>query len=83
MIMMECDMNLSEIKNLINEGYKEVTQKFYQQADKSEVDKLINTFRDLVNRNQLQGNEKNIDWWGKQGFEKFKDKVEFQASQKT
>lgn len=80
---MECVMNLTEIKNLINEGYKEVKQKFYQQADKTEVDKLIDVFRDLVNRNQLQGNEKNIDWWGKQGFEKFKEKVEFQASQKS
>lgn len=76
-------MRLKDVENIILEGYKEVTQKFYQSADKQQVDEVIAKFKTLVNRNQLQGNEKNIDWWGKQGWEKFKEKVEFQSQQKT
>lgn len=76
-------MRLKDVENIILEGYKEVTQKFYQSADKQQVDEVIAKFKTLVNRNQLQGNEKNIDWWGKQGWEKFKEKVDFQSQQKT
>lgn len=76
-------MRLKDVENIILEGYKDVTQKFYQSAEKQQVDEVIAKFKTLVNRNQLQGNEKNIDWWGKQGWEKFKEKVEFQSQQKT
>lgn len=66
------------------EGYKEVTQKFAQEADPETVSKAVAVYKDLVNRNQVQGNERNIDWWGKQGwtqFQKFVNAKRQQSSQ--
>ena len=50
----------------IFEGYKEVTQKYITSgADPSKVKTAIDQYRELVNRNQVAGDERNIDWWGK------------------
>ena len=50
----------------ITEGYKEVTQKYITSgADPSKVKTAIDQYKELVNRNQASGNEKDIDWWGK------------------
>ena len=59
------------IRELIDEGYSEATTEFGQHAATDVVKKTIDTYRDLVNRNQVQGNERNIDWWRKQGWESF------------
>ena len=76
-------MKVEDIIFLI-EGYKEATAEFSQQADQNVVKKLIDAFKDLVNRNQIKGNERNIDWWRKQGWEKFsafvKDKQNITSS---
>lgn len=53
------------------EGYKETRQLFLKAASPEEVDSMIAKYRDLVNRNQVSGNERNIDWWGKQGWDAF------------
>lgn len=63
------------------EGYKEVTQKFAQEAEAEQVKKAIAQYRDLVDRNQVQGNERNIDWWGKQGWERFRTFVNAKSQQ--
>lgn len=68
---------------LLTEGYKEVTQKFAQEADPEQVEQAVATFKDLVQRNQVTGNEKNIDWWGKQGWEKFASFVQAKSQQKS
>lgn len=49
------------------EGYKEVAQKFVASgADPQQVKVTLQTFKELVGRNQItDANEKNIDWWGK------------------
>ena len=65
---------------VLGEGYRETIAKFNQMASADEVEKAINTYRDLVNRNQVQGNERNIDWWGTQGWAKF---AAFVASKST
>ena len=65
----------------IAEGYREVTQKFSQEADPSQVQSMISKYRDLVDRNQVQGNERNIDWWGKQGWEQFQKFVTAKSQQ--
>lgn len=65
------------------EGYKEVTQKFAQEADAEQVKKVIAQYRDLVNRNQVQGNERNIDWWSKQGWESFQKFVNAKSQQQS
>lgn len=67
----------------IVEGYREVTQKFSQTADPNEVKKIIDAYRDLVNRNQVQGNERNIDWWGKQGWGNFVKFVQAKSQQSS
>lgn len=56
----------------IIEGYKEATADWYPIADNKDVDSQIAKYKELVNRNQISGNERNIDYWRKQGWEKFK-----------
>jgi hypothetical protein len=47
------------IDEIINEGYKEATAEFTTASnDKAEVDKIIAQYRELVNRNQVKGDEK-------------------------
>jgi hypothetical protein len=70
-------------REIIKEGYKEVKIKFLQDANSEEIADYFDKFRDLVNRNQASGNEKNIDWWGKQGWQKFKNFVDSKSSKKT
>lgn len=67
----------------IIEGYKEVTQKFAQEADPNQVSNTIAKYKDLVNRNQVQGNERNIDWWGKQGWQRFQKFVDAKSQQQS
>lgn len=70
-------MRLDMLKQLIIEGYKEATSEFTKvDPNASEV---IKQYRDLVNRNQVQGDERNIDYWRKQGYEKFKEFVSFRS----
>lgn len=61
------DINIAMLlRNFIVEGYKEVTIKFVAQGlDSAQVKKTLEQFRDLVDRNQVQGQERNIDWWAK------------------
>ena len=57
---------------ILNEGYPEAQKEFAQASgDENLSSEVIGQFRTLVNRNQVQGNERNIDWWRKQGWEKF------------
>jgi len=74
-------MRYTELK--LVEGYKEVTQKFAQEAEAEQVKKAIDQYRELVNRNQVQGNERNIDWWGKQGWERFRTFVNAKSQQQS
>ena len=69
------------IRELLDEGYGEATTEFGQHAATDVVKKTINTYRDLVNRNQVQGNERNIDWWRKQGWESFAAFVNSKSTQ--
>ena len=50
-------------------------------ADPNLVDQIISQYRDLVDRNQVKGDQRNIDWWGKQGWEKFENFVQNQSNQ--
>ena len=69
---------------IIREGYKEVQQKYVSAGvDPESVEKTFQTYRDLVNRNQVSGNERNIDWWGKQSFDQFKAFVDEKSSEKS
>ena len=66
---------------IIKEGYKEVQQKYITAGiDPQSVEKTFTSYKDLVNRNQVSGNERNIDWWGKQSFDQFKAFVDEKSS---
>lgn len=53
------------------EGYKEARDRFNQSADDSQVKEYLEKFRQLVKQNKAEGDEKNIDWWAKRGWEEF------------
>jgi hypothetical protein len=72
-----------KFNEIFTEGYNEVTQKFSQEAAPNEVKKVIDMYRELVNKNQVKGDERNIDWWGKQGWENFDKFVTAKSQQKT
>ena len=66
-------MKIHEITALF-EGYPQAQAAFIQQSggDTASVQKTIADFRQLVNRNQIKDtNQKNIDWWATQGWDKF------------
>ena len=66
---------------LIVEGYKEAQQEFTVAAgnDAHLVKGLIDAYKELLNKNQIQNtegnNERNIDYWRKQGLESFNNFV--------
>lgn len=70
-----------KLMELIAEGYREVENKYVQAgADPESVKKALDQFRELVNRNQVQGQERNIDWWGKSvTFDEFAQFVQQKA----
>ena len=54
------------------EGYPQAQAAFAQVADATKVKKTIADFKQLVSRNQIKdANQKNIDYWIKQGWENF------------
>jgi hypothetical protein len=59
--------------NYLIEGYPQAQAAFIQDgADTASVQKTIADFKQLVTRNQVNDvNQKNIDWWVTQGWEKF------------
>ena len=68
--------HLPKAKRLIEsvvliEGYKEAQVEFGSVAGEEAAKQSIDQFRYLVNRNQVQGNERNIDYWRKQGWDQF------------
>ena len=64
-------------KEFLIEGYKEVTQKYASAgADPRQVKDAIAAFKEIVNKNQASGNEREIDWWGKnKSFDEFNNFV--------
>ena len=70
-----------KISELLAEGYPDTIAAFSQTADANQVKKTVDQYRDLVNRNQVQGNERNIDWWRRQGWEKFAQFVRDKSTQ--
>ena len=73
-----------KICELLAEGYKETTVAFNQEADPTIVQQTIERYKSLVNSNQVQGKERNIDWWRTQkGWLAFKQFVDDKSTQAT
>jgi len=67
----------------ITEGYKEAILAFANSADQTKVNDTIEKYKTLVNKNQVQGNERNIDFWIKQGWDSFDTFVKTKIAQPT
>ena len=68
---------------LITEGYREAEQAFAQSAAPEQVKKAIEAYKSLVDRNQVQGPERNIDYWRKQGWDQFSNFVQDKSQQRS
>ena len=68
---------------ILREGYKEAEAEFSKTAEPTVVTTLISQYKDLVNRNQASGVERNIDYWRKQGFPAFQQFVTNKSQLKT
>ena len=66
---------------LLIEGYKEATAEF--SAISPDAPAKIAQYKDLVKRNQAQGDERNIDYWRKQGWDAFVAFVDKKSSGPT
>jgi len=69
---------------LIKEDYKTVTVKFQQEDPAPSIEDIkaaMSQFKQMQQR--FQGNEKNIDWWGKQGWNEFKKFVDAMSTRKS
>lgn len=76
-------MRFREFKIVIAEGYREAEADFSQVADLDTVKQTISNYKTLVNKNQLQGQERNIDYWRKQGWDLFAQRVSSLQSRPT
>lgn len=66
----------------LKEDYKTAKTKFLaDKATESDITTAIDTFKKIQNR--LTGDEKNIDWWAKQGWTKFEAFIKTKAAEKT
>ena len=72
-----------KIAELLAEGYPDTIAAFSAVADANQVKKTVDQYRDLVNRNQVSGTERNIDWWRRQGWPAFKQFVDDKSTQAT
>jgi hypothetical protein len=76
-------MRYLEFKAL-NEDYKTVTVKFQQEDPAPSIEDIkaaMSQFKQMQQR--FQGNEKNIDYWGKQGWQNFKSFIDAQSQRPT
>jgi len=62
------------------DGYKEAQIDFSKYGRPEQVKDMISKYRQLVDRNQVQGAERNIDAWRKKGWYEFQRYV-FDKSQ--
>lgn len=80
--------HLSKAKQLIEriellEGFKEAQVEFSSVAGDETAKQAIDKFKQLKDRNQLQGMENNIDYWRKQGWDKFQTFVNTKSQFKS
>lgn len=76
-------MRFGEIYKLLQEGYKEAEKEFSEKSSNEEVKEVIQQYKELINKNQVKGQERNIDYWRKQGWEKFKEFTKQKSIQPT
>lgn len=74
---------LTTLELQLDEAYKDAELEFSTAADLTSAKQAIDKFKTLVDRNQVNNSERNIDWWRKQGWDKFKSFVGIKSAQKS
>lgn len=74
-------MKVKQIVSLL-EGFKEAQIEFSNHADPTQVKTHLDQYKEIVKQNKAVGDERNIDYWRKRGFEEFSKFVNT-ASQKV
>lgn len=74
-----------KIKNIdiIFESFKDAKVKFKDEASSNEVDKYIEIFKKLAQKNIIKGSDKDIGKWIKSGWQEFKTFVDDRSEEKT
>ena len=68
-------MRFQEFSIPLLEGFKEALVDFTDNASEDEVKDYLERFREVVKRNKASGDERNIDYWRKQGWDQFRQFV--------
>lgn len=75
-------MKIKEILPLF-ESFKDAKRLFANETDRETVESYIETFRDLAKRNIARGQEKDISYWIRQGWQPFKGFVDSKKNEWT
>ena len=76
-------MKISDISYYLFESYKDAVEKFSQEEDKETVNQYIDSFKQLAKKGIVTGQEKDIGYWIKQGWDGFKEFVNNKSQEKT
>lgn len=60
----------------LNESFPLAKKEFSQTTDAATVDQYLKDFKQLVSKNQVSGDEKDINYWRRAGFDKLKQFVD-------
>ena len=76
-------MKIKDISYYLFESYKDAVEKFSQEEDKETVNQYLDSFKQLVKKGIVTGQEKDIGYWIKQGWDGFKEFVDGKSQEKT
>ncbi|ASV44061.1 hypothetical protein PBI_SCTP2_46 [Salicola phage SCTP-2] len=76
-------MKVTHITQYLFESYKDAQAKFAQEASEEEVKQYLDTFKQLAKKGTVSGQEKDIGYWIKQGWNLFKEFVDSKSQEKS
>lgn len=76
-------MKIQDISYYLFESYKDAQEKFAQEASEDEVKQYLDTFKQLAKKGMVSGQEKDIGYWIKQGWNEFKGFVDSKSQEKS
>ncbi|ASV44049.1 hypothetical protein PBI_SCTP2_34 [Salicola phage SCTP-2] len=76
-------MKVKHITQYLFESFKDAQQKFSQEASEEEVKQYLETFKQLTKKGTISGQDKDIGYWIKQGWNLFKEFVDSKSQEKS
>ncbi|ASV44063.1 hypothetical protein PBI_SCTP2_48 [Salicola phage SCTP-2] len=76
-------MKVKHITQYLFESYKDAQAKFAQEASDEEVKQYLDIFKQLAKKGTVSGQEKDIGYWIKQGWNSFKEFVDSKSQEKS